>query len=116
MRAGLLTLRPLRALLSAEGLLASVQINATQIWRKEVSGPLNPLQKDDTEGTSSDEVLRRGRLVQIRAVTGSSWICRQEPESVLGWGGGWGAAWLAAEGGSHHSLLEGLTTHPFSNY
>ena len=34
MRVGLLTPRPLGALLSAEGLLAGMQINATQIWRK----------------------------------------------------------------------------------
>lgn len=34
MRVGLLTPSPLGALLSAEGLLVSMQINATQIWRK----------------------------------------------------------------------------------
>ena len=34
MRVGLLTPSPLGAVLSVEGLLVSMQINATQIWRK----------------------------------------------------------------------------------
>lgn len=50
-------LQPVRAPLSVQGLLSSMQINATQIWGEEVTGPFNPLWKASTEPTSSDEAF-----------------------------------------------------------